>query len=159
MDQSRAPQVGQVVDHQFLWAAEQAAGQIEGRKPRPCVIIAVEARQDWRPHVTDQRNAPGAKPRAPCYLFPMTRTEAITMITAKLASLDDERVMTVADIVQDMAEPTLADTDAAVLELTDADLAAIARAKDDFKAGRTYTDQQYQAEMAAFMADLTSKNP
>ncbi len=32
------------------------------------------------------------------------------MITVKLASLDDERVMTVADIVQDMAEPTLADT-------------------------------------------------
>jgi hypothetical protein len=85
--------------------------------------------------------------------------EAITMITVKLASLDDERVMTVADIVQDMAEPTLADTEAAPLELTDADRAAIARAKDDFKAGRTYTDQQYQAEMAAFMADLTSKNP
>jgi hypothetical protein len=36
----------------------------------------------------------------------MTRTEAIAIITSKLASLDDERVMTVADIVQDMAAPT-----------------------------------------------------
>ncbi len=57
MDQSRAPQAGQVVDHQFLWADEHGAGQVEGRKSRPCVIIAVEARQDGPPHVTDQRNA------------------------------------------------------------------------------------------------------
>jgi hypothetical protein len=38
-----APKVGQVVDHSFLWAAEQAAGRIEGRKVRPCLIIAVES--------------------------------------------------------------------------------------------------------------------
>ena len=39
------PQVGQIVDHYFLWADEEAAGQVEGRKPRPCVIIAVERRR------------------------------------------------------------------------------------------------------------------
>jgi len=38
-----APRVGQVVEHYFLWAEEQAIGQIEGCKARPCLIIAVEA--------------------------------------------------------------------------------------------------------------------
>lgn len=83
----------------------------------------------------------------------MTRTEAIAIITAKLATLDDERVMTVADIVQDMANPT-----AAALNLTDAERAAIERSKEDFKAGRTYSGDQYHAEMTAFMAELKSKH-
>jgi hypothetical protein len=39
---SDVPKVGQVIDHRFLWAEEQAAGQTEGRKVRPCIIIAVE---------------------------------------------------------------------------------------------------------------------
>ena len=46
------PQVGQIVDRHFLWAGEEAAGQVEGRKPRPCVIIAVELRRDAAPRVT-----------------------------------------------------------------------------------------------------------
>jgi hypothetical protein len=83
----------------------------------------------------------------------MTRTEAIAIITAKLASLDDERVMTVADIVKDMA-----DTTAAALDLTDAERAAIERSKEDFEAGRTYSNDRYHAEMTAFMADLKSKH-
>jgi len=37
-----APQVGQIVDHHFLWVAQHAAGEMEGRKARPCLIIAVE---------------------------------------------------------------------------------------------------------------------
>jgi hypothetical protein len=90
----------------------------------------------------------------PCYLVNMTRTEAIAIITSKLASLDDERVMTVADIVQDMAAPT-----AVALDLTDAERAAIERSKEDFKAGRTYSSTQYHAEMTAFIADLKSKHP
>ena len=77
----------------------------------------------------------------------MTRTEAIAIITTKLASLDDERIMTVADIVQDMAEPMIAGPKGIALDLTDADRAAVARAKEDFKAGRTYTSGQYCAEM------------
>jgi hypothetical protein len=35
------PAVGDVVDYFFLWADEQAAGQVEGRKSRPCIIVAV----------------------------------------------------------------------------------------------------------------------
>jgi hypothetical protein len=38
------PRVGQVVEHQFLWFEEAVAGQIEGRKARPCLIVAVEPR-------------------------------------------------------------------------------------------------------------------
>src|SRR5882762_4210093 len=52
MAESKEPQVGQIVDHLFLWADEQAAGQIEGRKSRPCLIIAVEARKNAAPRVT-----------------------------------------------------------------------------------------------------------
>lgn len=36
------PKVGQIVEHHFLWAEEQATGRLEGRKARPCLIIAVE---------------------------------------------------------------------------------------------------------------------
>ncbi len=46
------PQIGQIVDHNFLWADEQAAGRVEGRKARPCLIIAVEQRTRAAPHVT-----------------------------------------------------------------------------------------------------------
>ena len=96
---------------------------------------------------------PSANRLVPCYPFDMTRTEAIAIITDKLASLDDERVMTVADIVQDMVAAT-----AGALDLSDAERAAIERSKEDFKAGRTYSGDQYHAEMTAFMADLKSKH-
>jgi hypothetical protein len=36
------PQVGQIVDHQFLFVEERAAGHVEGHKVRPCLIITVE---------------------------------------------------------------------------------------------------------------------
>ena len=44
-------------------------------------------------------------------LLNMNRTEAIAIIAAKLAALDDEGVMTVVDIVRDMAEPAAAPLD------------------------------------------------
>ena len=62
----------------------------------------------------------------------MTRTEAIAIITAKLADLDDERVEAVAAIVQSM------DGDLP-RELTARELALIEQSKQDFEAGRTYT--------------------
>jgi hypothetical protein len=84
----------------------------------------------------------------------MTRTQAIAIITEKLASLDDEGVKAVADIVQDMVEPS-----ATSLDLTDAERAAIERSKEDFKVGRTYSNDEYHAEMTTFMSDLKSKHP
>lgn len=47
-----APQVGQIVVHHFLWFDENSAGQSEGRKPRPCLIVAVEARARGSQRVT-----------------------------------------------------------------------------------------------------------
>lgn len=50
---AEAPQVGQIVDHHFLWVAQHAAGETEGRKVRPCLIIAVErAGENAQPRVT-----------------------------------------------------------------------------------------------------------
>jgi mRNA-degrading endonuclease toxin of MazEF toxin-antitoxin module len=52
MAEGDALQVGQIVDHYFLWVDEQAAEQVEGRKARPCLIIAVERRKETAPRVT-----------------------------------------------------------------------------------------------------------
>jgi hypothetical protein len=63
---------------------------------------------------------------------PMTRAQALAIITAKLASLDDERVMTVAEIVRSIdAGHELP------RQLTDHELTLIQQAKEDFKAGRS----------------------
>lgn len=53
-----APEAGQIVDHYFLWNEEHRQGRIEGRKARPCLIIAVA------------RTAPDAAPRVA--LLPIT---------------------------------------------------------------------------------------
>ena len=47
-----APKVGQIVEHYFLWLAEQAGGRVEGQKSRPCLILAVEERPHSAPRVT-----------------------------------------------------------------------------------------------------------
>jgi mRNA-degrading endonuclease toxin of MazEF toxin-antitoxin module len=44
MTKAGTPKAGQVVQHHFLWSAEQAGGRTEAGKSRPCIIIAVEAR-------------------------------------------------------------------------------------------------------------------
>ena len=46
------PKVGEIVEHFFLWADQQAEGQIEGRKARPCIIIAVEEQGRTEARVT-----------------------------------------------------------------------------------------------------------
>jgi uncharacterized protein YifN (PemK superfamily) len=45
------PRVGQIVDHYFLWSDEKAQGNVEARKPRPCVVLVVEARENNTPRV------------------------------------------------------------------------------------------------------------
>lgn len=49
MAEGFAPRVGQIVEHSFLWFEEAAAGQTEGRKTRPCLIVAVEPRAPANP--------------------------------------------------------------------------------------------------------------
>ena len=63
----------------------------------------------------------------------MTRTQALAIIAAKLASLDDEHVLTVAEIVQSMDA-----ADDLPRETHRDELALIEQAKEDFKAGRSY---------------------
>ncbi len=78
----------------------------------------------------------------------MTRIEAIAVINAKLASLDDEAVKTVADFVDDVAT-----SDELPRALTPEELALIARSKEDFKAGRTLSIDQAMARTDAFLAE------
>lgn len=83
----------------------------------------------------------------------MTRTEAIAIINAKLPALDDEGVAAVAEVVEQLAQAPVS------LDLTDDELAALERSKEDFKAGRTYSSAEYKAEMDAFMVRLAAKYP
>ena len=82
----------------------------------------------------------------------MNRNQAIDVINAHLSSLDDERVQTIAKIVQSMAAP-----DDLPRALTARELALIEQSKEDFKAGRTYGPDEYRAEMTKFMEDLNAK--
>ena len=84
----------------------------------------------------------------------MTRTEAIAIITATLPKLDDARVADLAKLVQAAAEPATPFRD-----LTGEERAGLASAAEDFKAGRTYTPEQYRAEMDDFMARMQAKYP
>lgn len=84
----------------------------------------------------------------------MTRTEAIATITAKLAALDDERVLAVAEIVDEIAADT-----GTFRSLTESERALLEQSKADFVAGRTCTADEYRAEMTSFMADLKTKHP
>jgi hypothetical protein len=81
----------------------------------------------------------------------MTRTIAIAKIHATLPALADEQVDALAEMVEAWAQPH------APLELKPEELAGIERSKDDFKHGRTLTDDDYQAEMDAFMKRLAAK--
>ena len=85
----------------------------------------------------------------------MTRTEAISLITDKLAGLDDATVHTVAEIVDEIA----GSVDAPVRELTARELALVEQSKADFAAGRTLSSEQYNAEMDDFMARMRAKYP
>jgi hypothetical protein len=77
----------------------------------------------------------------------MTRTEAIAIINACLSTLDDARVQTVADIVEDMAT-----TDDHPRALTPRELALIEQSREDFKAGRTLSTEEARARTLAFLA-------
>ena len=90
----------------------------------------------------------------------MNREEAIAIITSQLASLDDEEVQTVADMVTSMATEALDATDGILpRELTARELALIEQSKEDFRLGRTYSADEYRAEIDTFMASLHAKYP
>ena len=74
----------------------------------------------------------------------MTRTEAIAIITAQLASADDATVLTVADILVDAEQPIRA--------LTARELALVEQSKADFAAGRTVSLDECMANVDAELA-------
>jgi hypothetical protein len=76
----------------------------------------------------------------------MTRNDAIASINATLTSLDDQRVLTVADIVAEMAG---GNETYPLRELTPREQALIKQSKDDFAAGRTRSVQESEAYVAA----------
>ena len=83
----------------------------------------------------------------------MTRTEAIAVINAKLAALDDERLQTVAEIVDDIAADT-----GPVRDLSARELALLEQSKADFAAGRTYSVEEVRAHSDEFIKALRAKH-
>ena len=83
----------------------------------------------------------------------MTRSEAIAIITATLPVLDDVQAATLAELAQTLVQSPVA------LSLTDEDRAGIARAREDFKAGRTHSSSEARAMTAAFFAKLRGTSP
>jgi hypothetical protein len=77
----------------------------------------------------------------------MTRAQALAIINAKLASLDDERVMTVAEILQSIDA-----ADDLPRELTAHERTLIEQAKEDFKAGRSFSLDEARTLTDQFLA-------
>ena len=77
----------------------------------------------------------------------MTRAQALAIINAKLASLDDEHVMTVAEIVESMEA-----ADELPRELTDHERTLVEQAKEDFRAGRSFSLDEARTLTDQFLA-------
>lgn len=77
----------------------------------------------------------------------MTRTEAIAAITAKLASLDDGGVSTVADFIDGIAT-----SQQPIRPLSPREMALVEQSKADFSAGRTYSQKESEAYVDAALA-------
>ncbi len=82
----------------------------------------------------------------------MTRAEAVAIITATLPTLDEAQAATLAELAQTLVQSPVA------LSLTDEDRDGIARAREDFKAGRTHSSSEARAMAAAFFAKASLRN-
>jgi hypothetical protein len=69
------------------------------------------------------------------------------MITAKLGALDDDRLQSVAEIVDDIA------SNGEVRPLTARELALLEQSEADFREGRTLTAAEARARTDAFLAE------
>jgi hypothetical protein len=83
----------------------------------------------------------------------MKRSEAIVIITATLPALDEAQAATLAEVARNLVQSPVA------LSLTDEDRDGIARAREDFKAGRTHSSSEARAMTAAFFAKLRGTSP
>jgi hypothetical protein len=78
----------------------------------------------------------------------MKRSEAIAIINATLPALDDAQAATLAEVARDLAQSPVG------LSLSDEDRDGIARAREDFRAGRTHSSSEARAMTAAYLAKL-----
>lgn len=81
----------------------------------------------------------------------MSRQHAIAFITSKLEELDDDRLRSVAEMVQAMdgrSESRLP------RELTERELQLIEQSKEDFRLGRTLSSAEARASIDEFLASL-----
>ena len=85
-----------------------------------------------------------------CYWSLMTRSEAIAIINAKLANLDDEAIL----IVQDMGSASLR-----LRRLSARELELIEQSKADFREGRTYSIEEARRRSDAHLLALRAKYP
>ena len=72
-----------------------------------------------------------------CYADRMSRAETIATINAQLASLDDERLKAIAEIVQSMNPEH-----GTLRPLSPRELAMVGQSKEDFRAGRTCSHEE-----------------
>jgi hypothetical protein len=85
----------------------------------------------------------------------MTRSDAIALISAKLETLDGERLQAIVNAVAEMDEQALTPS----RKLTSRELELIEQSKDDFRAGRTYSLSEARAASDVFIASLRQKYP
>lgn len=81
----------------------------------------------------------------------MSRAETIAIITSKLASLDDERLRVIAELVQD-TESVMP------RELSERERALLEQSKADFRDGRTYTLDEARSYVDAALAERRAKS-
>jgi hypothetical protein len=75
----------------------------------------------------------------------MTREQVLENITHTLASFDDARVLTVQDILQEMAR------EEELRALSDHEVSLIEQSKEDFRLGRTMSGVDVRAAVAAVL--------
>jgi hypothetical protein len=78
----------------------------------------------------------------------MNRDEAIAIITSALPELDDAQAAELTELAQALKRSSTA------LSLSDEDRAGIARGRQDFVEGRTYSSAEARAVTATFLSKL-----
>ncbi len=76
----------------------------------------------------------------------MTKAEAIDKISANLSLLGEDDLGTLVEVTASWVQPAQA------FQLNDAERAAVARSREDFKAGRTLSLDEAEARTDAFLA-------
>lgn len=92
------PEPGLVISYAYLWRREFEAGQEEGRKNRPCVIVLSVEKHDSGTHITVAPITHSASsPGTPCLEIPLRVKQHL--------GLDDDRSWVILDEVNQFIWP------------------------------------------------------